>query len=131
MKIELKEITAREVADGYLDGDEEGVVGYGGLLDIRPKYQREFVYDKILQARRRLLGELEVQPDATGLPIAGAPPGLHPPDAPLSNLNTQNRLPFFQKRRDQFLELGLGAFMFLKGRSGRSEGCCEFCPAVR
>jgi len=46
MKIELKEITAREVADGYLDGDEEGVVGYGGLLDIRPKYQREFVYDK-------------------------------------------------------------------------------------
>ncbi|MGC1184889.1 MAG: DUF262 domain-containing protein [Candidatus Dormiibacterota bacterium] len=45
MKIDLKEITVREVADGYLDGDEEGVVGYGGLLDIRPKYQREFVYD--------------------------------------------------------------------------------------
>jgi hypothetical protein len=46
MKIELKEITVREVANGYLDGDEEGVVGYGGLLDIRPKYQREFVYDE-------------------------------------------------------------------------------------
>lgn len=46
MKIELKEITVREVADGYLDSAEEGVVGYGGLLDIRPKYQREFVYDE-------------------------------------------------------------------------------------
>ena len=46
MKIELKEITVREVASGYLDSAEEGVVGYGGLLDIRPKYQREFVYDE-------------------------------------------------------------------------------------
>lgn len=46
MKIELKEITVREVFNGYLDNAEEGVVGYGGLLDIRPKYQREFVYDE-------------------------------------------------------------------------------------
>jgi HNH endonuclease/Protein of unknown function DUF262 len=46
MKIELNEITVREVANGYLDSAEEGVVGYGGLLDIRPKYQREFVYDE-------------------------------------------------------------------------------------
>ncbi len=46
MKIELKEITVREVAEGYVDNAEEGVVGYGGLLDIRPKYQREFVYDE-------------------------------------------------------------------------------------
>jgi hypothetical protein len=46
MKIELKEITVREVSNGYLDSAEEGVVGYGGQLDIRPKYQREFVYDE-------------------------------------------------------------------------------------
>ena len=46
MKIEPKEITVLEVADSYLDSAEEGVVGYGGLLDIRPKYQREFVYDE-------------------------------------------------------------------------------------
>jgi Protein of unknown function DUF262/HNH endonuclease len=45
VKIELKEIIVREVAEGYLDTAEEGVVGYGGRLDIRPKYQREFVYD--------------------------------------------------------------------------------------
>lgn len=46
MKIELKEITVREVANGYVDSAEEGVVGYGDKLDIRPKYQREFVYDE-------------------------------------------------------------------------------------
>jgi hypothetical protein len=46
VKIELNEITVREVADGYLDSAEEGVVGYAGQLDIRPKYQREFVYDE-------------------------------------------------------------------------------------
>ena len=46
MKIELHGITVREIAEGYVDNAEEGVVGYGGRLDIRPKYQREFVYDE-------------------------------------------------------------------------------------
>ena len=44
MNIELKEITVRELAKGYEDNDEGGVVGYGGKLDIRPPYQREFIY---------------------------------------------------------------------------------------
>lgn len=45
MKIDLHRISVREVVDGYEDKlNEEGVVGYGGKLDIRPKYQREFVY---------------------------------------------------------------------------------------
>ena len=44
MKIELKEIKISEVANGYFNDNEEGVVGFGGLLNIRPKYQREFVY---------------------------------------------------------------------------------------
>ena len=46
MKIELHEITVREVAEKYVDNAEEGVVGYHGKLNIRPKYQREFVYDE-------------------------------------------------------------------------------------
>lgn len=46
MKIELHEITVREVAENYVDNAEEGVVGYHGKLNIRPKYQREFVYDE-------------------------------------------------------------------------------------
>jgi hypothetical protein len=45
MKIELHEMTIREVSKDYLDNDEEGVQGYGGSLDIRPKYQREYIYD--------------------------------------------------------------------------------------
>lgn len=45
MKIDLQEITIRDVAENYVDNDEEGVLGYGGKLNIRPKYQREFVYD--------------------------------------------------------------------------------------
>lgn len=46
MKIELHEITIHEVAENYVDNAEEGVLGYGGRLNIRPKYQREFVYDE-------------------------------------------------------------------------------------
>lgn len=45
MKIEMKEITIREVVNQYSDKKDEGVTGYGGLLNIRPKYQREFVYN--------------------------------------------------------------------------------------
>jgi len=44
MKIKLHNILVREVIDNYEDRAEEGVVAYGGKLDIRPKYQREFVY---------------------------------------------------------------------------------------
>jgi hypothetical protein len=45
MEIKLHEISIREIVDGYTNNDEEGVVGYSGKLNIRPKYQREFVYN--------------------------------------------------------------------------------------
>ena len=44
MDIELRQITVRDVANGYVDSAENGVVGYGGRLNIRPAFQREFVY---------------------------------------------------------------------------------------
>jgi hypothetical protein len=44
MKIELKEITIKELSTNFVDNAEDGVKGYGGLLDIRPPYQREFIY---------------------------------------------------------------------------------------
>lgn len=44
MKIELHKISVKKMINGYKDSAEEGVVAYGGKLDIRPKYQREFVY---------------------------------------------------------------------------------------
>ncbi len=46
MDIELKEITVRELTEGYQDNNEDGVVGFDGKLDIRPPYQREFVYNE-------------------------------------------------------------------------------------
>ncbi len=45
MEITLHTIKIRDIVDGYEDNEEEGVVGYRGLLNIRPKYQREFVYN--------------------------------------------------------------------------------------
>lgn len=58
MHIELQQISIAEVASGYLNSDEEGVIGFGGKLNIRPKYQREFVYkneqrDKVLETVRK------------------------------------------------------------------------------
>lgn len=47
MNIDLHRIPVREVIAGYKDSAEEGVTAYTGKLDIRPKYQREFVYKEI------------------------------------------------------------------------------------
>jgi hypothetical protein len=44
MKITLIEIPVKDVVEGYRNSNEEGVIGYDGKLNIRPKYQREFVY---------------------------------------------------------------------------------------
>lgn len=51
MTIKQMEVTVREITEGYINSDEQGVRGYGGRLDIRPPYQREFIYgDKEQQA---------------------------------------------------------------------------------
>lgn len=44
MKIELHEIPVSEVVKGYSDSAENGVIGYHGKLNIRPAFQREFIY---------------------------------------------------------------------------------------
>lgn len=44
MKIELHETVVRDLVADYEDNQEGGVVGFGGKLDIRPAFQREFVY---------------------------------------------------------------------------------------
>ena len=46
MKINLQQIKVRDLVNGYVNNDEEGVVGYGGRLNIRPAFQREFVYNE-------------------------------------------------------------------------------------
>ena len=45
MKITLHEITVRDIVEGYIDDPDTGsVIGYDGRLNIRPPYQREFIY---------------------------------------------------------------------------------------
>jgi hypothetical protein len=44
MKISMQNIKVCDVAAGYQDGGENGVVGFGGKLNIRPAFQREFIY---------------------------------------------------------------------------------------
>lgn len=44
MDITPLKITVRELVDNYSDNGEGGVVAYGGKLDVRPPYQREFIY---------------------------------------------------------------------------------------
>ncbi len=44
MRIQLKKITVEKLCDGFVDNAEQGVVAYGGNLDVRPPYQREFIY---------------------------------------------------------------------------------------
>ena len=46
MDIKLHEITIRDVVTGYVDNQEDGVSGYSGKLDIRPPFQREFIYNE-------------------------------------------------------------------------------------
>ncbi len=49
MKIDLHHVPVRDLVNGYENSGYDGVVGYGGALDIRPKFQREFVYDTAKQ----------------------------------------------------------------------------------
>ena len=61
MKIEKIQITVAELIDGYEErGAEgiEGVVAYGGKLDVRPAYQREYIYkgndqDEVIRTVRK------------------------------------------------------------------------------
>jgi hypothetical protein len=44
MDIELHNISVKELVQDYADNQEDGVVGFSEKLNIRPPYQREFVY---------------------------------------------------------------------------------------
>jgi hypothetical protein len=44
VKITLKNISISDLTSGYEDKAEDGVRGYSGRLNIRPPFQREFIY---------------------------------------------------------------------------------------
>lgn len=62
LNVELHEITVGELAAGYEDNEELGVRAYGGKLDVRPAYQREFVYKEV--QRNAVVGTVR-----SGLPL--------------------------------------------------------------
>ncbi|MBR2611574.1 MAG: DUF262 domain-containing protein [Clostridia bacterium] len=46
MEVKPFQVSVREIFDGYLNDEESGqVVAFGGKLNVRPAYQREFVYN--------------------------------------------------------------------------------------
>lgn len=58
MKIQPKQITIRNLLSGFNDSGDAGVVGFDGRLNIRPPYQREFIYepeqrDKVIDTVRK------------------------------------------------------------------------------
>lgn len=50
MDITLRKVTVADLVRGYTDDGDGGVRGYSGRLDIRPPFQREFVYKARQQA---------------------------------------------------------------------------------
>lgn len=44
MKIELRAVSVADLVNAFADNGEQGVIGYDGKLNIRPAFQREFVY---------------------------------------------------------------------------------------
>ena len=46
LTIKEKKVTVGEIVKGYINNDDQGIRGYNGLLDIRPPYQREFIYNE-------------------------------------------------------------------------------------
>ena len=56
MTIQLVHIKVRDLFNGYQDNGPDGVVAYGGKLDVRPAYQREFVYK--LEQRQAVIDTL-------------------------------------------------------------------------
>lgn len=51
MDITPVEITVSDLVNGFEDNAENGVRAYSGKLDIRPPYQREFVYNDKQRAK--------------------------------------------------------------------------------
>ena len=46
MDITLFEVNVAALVKGYQDKGDDGVTAYKGKLDVRPPFQREFVYDE-------------------------------------------------------------------------------------
>ena len=84
MKIELKKITVREVAEGYVDSEEEGVVGYDGKLEHPPEVPARV-------RLRREKAERRHRHHPQGLPAERHVLGRHRAKAPYEVMDGQQR----------------------------------------
>ena len=55
MKIEEERIRIRDLVDGYKSYDDGRIIGWGGKLDIRPPYQREYIHENNPDFKKNLL----------------------------------------------------------------------------
>jgi len=70
MQIKAQNTTVKEIVNQYQNNYEEGITGYSGKLNIRPAYQREFVYkDKQRDA--------VINTVMNGLPLSIFPSGFY------------------------------------------------------
>lgn len=51
MEITLQTYKIKEIFNGFQDKGDEGVVAFGGMLNVRPAFQRELVYNEQEQAK--------------------------------------------------------------------------------
>ena len=61
MKISPEKILIRELVDGYGKDEEGRVVGWGGKLDIRPPYQREYIHENNAEFKENLIKSVYFQ----------------------------------------------------------------------
>ena len=65
------------------------------VIVARLQQMQQLVHYDVFEALRRLLGQLQVEPDAAGIRVATAPFGFHLFDAPACCVNTQLCFPLF------------------------------------
>jgi len=66
---------------------------------------RQFMDDDVFETLRGLFRQFKIQPDALRFDVAGAPLCLHFLDAPISDGNSHDPLPFRDERGNQLLDL--------------------------
>src|ERR1035437_8625521 len=75
------------------------------LTVVALKQVGHLMYHNVFKAVGVFFCEFEVEPNVAALAVAGAPLGLHTPDAPLGNGSADDRLPLFDDSGDSAAEL--------------------------
>ena len=61
MNITPKKISIRELVEGYEKDEDDRIAGWGGKLDIRPAYQREYIHENNPEFKQNLIKSIYLQ----------------------------------------------------------------------